>query len=194
LNVLFVSAEAAPFAKVGGMADVVGSLPRALRRLGVDARVIMPGYGTIKHFDYNLEVLFGFDFPRRTGTAHVRVFTTEQDGVPFYFVQGWPFIGDEDSVYTEWKWDMPRFLFFSQAALAVAWEMSQRMGWFPDVFHANDWHTGLIPFLIHESHHPVWERTASVITIHNMAYQGDRAGGWLGELALRAPARSGYQT
>ena len=122
LKVLFASAEAAPFAKVGGMADVVGSLPQALRRLGVDARVIMPAYGHINHAKYGIEYWFSFPFTRRTGTADVHVYRAEHEGVPFYFVQGWPFFHAGDlETYTTWEWDVPRFIFFSQAALAVAW-------------------------------------------------------------------------
>ncbi len=184
-SVLFVSAEAAPFAKVGGMADVVGSLPGALRRLGVDARVLLPYYGFIDSERYSIIPLFTFPFDRRTGTTQVQVFTTTYQQVPVYFVQGWPFFGEERQVYSQWDWDMPRFIFFSQVAMAVAWELRARLDWFPDVFHVNDWHTGLIPFLLHESRHdPVWAQTASVLSIHNLAYQGDHAGGWLWELGI----------
>jgi starch synthase len=187
INVLFASAEAVPFAKVGGMADVVGALPEALRRLGVDARVILPGYGFIphQHKDYEIRYLFSFDLPRKTDTSVVSVFTTTYHGVPVYFVQGWPFLGQEDRVYSDWERDMPRFLFFNQAVVAAAWELRQRLDWFPDVFHVNDWHTGLIPFLLYENRNNlIWKRVASVLTIHNMAYQGDNAGGWLWELGI----------
>lgn len=93
--------------------------------------------------------------------------------------------GDDRTVYATWEWDVPRFLFFNQAALAAAWELRERHDWFPDIFHVNDWHTGLIPFLLHESRSSrLWAQTASVLSIHNMAYQGDRAGGWLWELGI----------
>jgi starch synthase len=185
MNVLFVAAEAAPFAKVGGMADVVGSLPAALRRIGLDARVMIPGYGFIEHFKYKVQFLFGFDLPRKTGTTHVKVYAAEEDGVPIYLVQGWPFIGDEPTVYSDWHHDMPRFIFFSQAALAAAQEIGERLGWFPEVFHVNDWHTGLVPFLIEESRNDTqWRNIASLLSIHNMAYQGNYAGGWLWELGI----------
>jgi starch synthase len=179
-NILFASAEAAPFAKVGGMADVVGSLPASLRKLGVDARVILPGYGFIKHFDYNISLLFDFEFTHHQGTANVQVFTTVYEGVPFYFVQAWPFFGNDASVYTDWNWDVPRFIFYSQLVMAAAWELRERIGWFPDLFHVNDWHSGLIPFLLEQNRSTYgWGEVASLLSIHNLAYQGDHAGGFL---------------
>lgn len=185
MNVLFVGAEAAPFAKVGGMADVVGSLPGALRRLGVDARVMLPYYGFIDSERYHITPLFSFPFYRPTGTVNVHVYSTVYQDVPYYFVQGWPFFGDESQVYSTWEWDVPRFIFFSQAVMAVAWELRGRENWFPDVFHVNDWHTGLVPFLLYESrHYPTWAQVSSILSIHNLAYQGDHAGGWLWELGI----------
>lgn len=180
LNILLVSAEADPFAKVGGMADVVGSLPLALRRLGIDARVMMPGFGFINHDRFGIQPLFTFEFTHRTGTSTVDVYTTEYKGVPFYFLQVWPYLGEESSVYTDWNWDSPRYILFNQVVMAATYEMMQRFGWFPHLFHVNDWHTGLIPFLIDESRHdPLWASVATMLTIHNMAYQGDRTGGWM---------------
>ncbi|MEZ4671628.1 MAG: glycogen synthase [Anaerolineae bacterium] len=185
MRVLFVSAEAAPFAKVGGMADVVGSLPAALRQLGVDARVIIPHYGFINDIKYHIVPLFHFEFARTNGVTDVHVYSAVQDGVPVYLVQGWPFFGNESSVYGDWAGDVPRFVFFSQVAMAVAWELRQREDWFPDVFHVNDWHTGLIPFLLDVSKSdPNWAQVASILSIHNMAYQGEHVGGWMWELGI----------
>jgi starch synthase len=185
MNVLFASTEAAPFAKVGGMADVVGSLPAALRRKGVDARVILPFYGFINPEKYNVELAFDFWFPRKTGAVHTYVYRATVDGVPFYLVRGWPYFGDEASTYTDWGWDVPRFLYFSQVTLAVAWELRGREGWFPDVFQVNDWHTGLIPFLLSVSRgDPNWAGVGSVLSIHNMAYQGEYVGGWTYQLGI----------
>jgi starch synthase len=179
-NILLVSAEAAPFAKVGGMADVVGSLPAALRRLGTDARVVLPGYGHIRHDKYSIEPFFTFAFTHRQGSSTVQVYTTVHDGVPFYFLQIWPYFGTERTVYTEWSWDVPRFILFNQAVMAFAWEMRARDGWFPDVFHVNDWHTGLVPFLIEANRWTYgWGEVASMLSIHNLAYQGNYAGGFL---------------
>jgi starch synthase len=197
MKVLFASAEAAPFSKVGGMADVVGSLPAALRRVGTDARVIMPAYGSIDHEKYGIEHWFSFTFARRTGSIEVQVYRAEYEDVPFYFVQSYPFFHDGDKqVYSTWEWDMPRFIFFNQAALAVAWEIQQRDGWFPDVWHVNDWHTGLIPFLLAANRDdPNWANVGSLLSIHNLAYQGEGAGGWLYDQGIppRANADLVYQ-
>ncbi len=184
MKVLFASAEVEPFAKVGGLGDVVGSLPRALRKQGVDARVLMPMYGFIDHVTYAIEPLFNFQFTRRNGTADVAISTTEYEGVPIYFMSSWPFFGEARELYTDWKWDVTRFVFLGQAILATLSEMSTGANgspqWFPDVLHVHDWHTGLAPFLLSEARHdPAWQQMASIFTIHNMAYQGEGAGGFL---------------
>jgi starch synthase len=187
LKVLFTSAEATPYAKVGGLADVVGSLPQGLGRLGVDARVILPYYGFIDAAKYQIVPLFSFPFSRRNGVTNVQVFTATNEGVTFYLVRGLPFFGGEMTVYSDWDWDVPRFIFFNQVAMAVAWELRPRQGWFPDVFHVHDWHTSLLPFLLYESRHdPAWAGVASILTIHNAGqyYQGEGVGGWLWELGV----------
>jgi starch synthase len=187
MHILFTSAEAAPFAKVGGLGDVVaaGSLPTALRKLGIDARVILPMYGTIPRSKFNIKPTFSFQLPRTVGTAFIQVHQTVWHDVPFYFIESWPFFGVERSVYSTWENDVPRFIFFNQAAMATAWQLKQRENWFPDIFHVNDWHTGLIPFFLKEStDEPEWANIRSIMTIHNLAYQGDAAGGWLWELGI----------
>lgn len=185
MRVLFVAAEMDPFAKTGGLGDVVGSLPEALRDAGVDARVIMPLYGPVKGlFGDRIDYLFTYQFDRRAGTADVHVHYTEEQGVPVYFVESWPFFSGGDYIYSDLNWDRERFVFFAQAALGLAWELGQGRHagepWFPDVIHAHDWHTALVTFLLHEARfQPKWEEVASVLTIHNMAYQGWEAGGYL---------------
>lgn len=186
LNVLFISAEAVPFAKVGGMADVVGSLPAALKDIGVDARILMPGYGFIPHDKYQISHLFSFKMSIRDETADVHVYSTVYNGVPIYFLQSWPYFGTEGSVYTDWEWDVPRFIYFNQIALGTIWELVERFEWLPDICHINDWHTGLVPFLISEAaqYHERWARMGTLMSIHNMRYQGDHAGGFLFEAVI----------
>ena len=187
MNILFPTAEAAPFAKVGGLGDVIaaGSLPTALRELDIDARVILPLYGTIDRSRFNIKPIFNFPFYRRTGTTYISIHYTEWENVPFYFIEALPFFGVEQSVYLGWHQDMPRYIFFNQVAMAAAWELKQREGWFPDIFHVNDWHTGLIPFFVRNSQSQTdWANLRTMMTIHNMAHQGNYAGGWLWELGV----------
>ena len=185
MNVLFVGAEAAPFAKVGGMADFIGSLPAELRRLGIDARVILPGYGFIPHDRYHIHPLFTFPVTLREGAADVHLYATEHNGVPFYFLQAWPYFGQEDRVYTDWHWDSPRFIFWNQILLGAIAELRTRLDWPPDALHLNDWHPGLLPFLIRENRHlPEWRDIATLLTIHNITYQGELVGGWLWQAGI----------
>lgn len=180
MKVLLASAEAVPFAKVGGLADVVGSLPIALRKLGIDARVIIPGYGFINHLEYAIEPLFSFEFAHRLGINEVKVFSCVHDGIPYFLLQSPPYLGLEGEVYSVWHWDMERFTYFNQALMATIWRLNGEIGWFPDVLHVNDWHTSLLPFLVRSaSDVPLWSTLASVLSIHNIAYQGNHAGGYL---------------
>ena len=189
MKVLFVAAEALPFAKTGGLGDVVGSLPRALRDIGIDARVLIPHYGTIDSQAYGLTHNFFFRQHRKVGTADVHVSKTVYNEVPFYFLRSWPFF-DHPYLYTDENWDIQRFIFFAQAAMGAVWELGQGADaesgeWWPDVIHVHDWHTGLIPFLLHMSRfESPWNQTASVLSIHNMAYQGKMAGARLDEVGI----------
>ncbi len=185
MQVLFISAEMRPFAKTGGLGDVASSLPRALRKHGIDARVMIPLYGPVKgRFNSQLRYSFHFQFPRQTGAADIYVHYTEQDDVPVYMLESWPFFGAGDYIYTDVNWDRKRYVFFAQAAMAAAWQIGEGRHdgehWFPDLLHAHDWHTALVPFLLHESRFGIgWSKVASVLTIHNMGYQGWDAGGEL---------------
>ena len=180
MKVLLASSEAAPFAKVGGLADVVGSLPRALRRLDIDARVIIPGYGFIDHYEYDIVHLLTFDFHHRLGTNAVSLYTCKHDDITFYFLQSPPYFGLEGEVYSHWHWDMERFIYLNQALMAAMTQLQEQLGWFPDVLHVNDWHTSLLPFLVKEhGMGSAWAALGTVLSIHNIAYQGNHAGGFL---------------
>ena len=184
MRVLIASAEAAPFAKVGGLADVAGSLPAALRRQGLDARVIIPGYGFIDHHENGIEPLLSFDFHHRLGSNEVKLFHCQVDGIPFYLLQSPPYFGIEGDVYSHWNWDMERFIYLNQALMAALSRLEEREGWFPDVLHVNDWHTSLLPFLAREHGDDRWRELATVISIHNIAYQGKDAGGFLWQAGI----------
>lgn len=182
MNILFVASEMAPFAKTGGLGDVVGSLPKALRAKGIDARVVMPHYSIISGAEYR----YSYRVPRRTGDGDVTVHQIVHEGVPVYLLKSWPYFVDDGKIYTVWDWDTPRFIYFCQMAAAFIWQLASgaggEQGWWADVAHVHDWHTGLLPFLIYLARfNPGWQDLASVMTIHNMAFQGQHAGGWLWE-------------
>jgi starch synthase len=170
LRILFVSAEVAPYAKVGGLADVAGSLPKALRALGHDVRVIMPRYGRIDPDRFDLQPAldaFPVSLGERDEPASLRQ-TVLDGGVPVYLVESERYFARE-AIYG-YPDDGERFLFFCQAVL----EAPKELDWQPDIVHCNDWHTAIIPNLLRTAHEddPFYAGTASVFTVHNLAYQG----------------------
>jgi starch synthase len=170
LKVLFLSAEVVPFAKTGGLADVAGSLPKAIRALGHDIRVAMPRYGRIDPVKFELkEVLPAFPVPmdKRTEEAAVLQGVIGRD-VPVYMIENAKYY-DRDGIYM-YPDDAERFVFFCRSAL----EMLGRLGWRPDIIHCNDWHTAIVPNWLKTLYRddPLFAHTATVYTIHNLAYQG----------------------
>lgn len=167
-----MSAEVAPFAKVGGLADVAGSLPKALRKLGHDVRVATPFYGMVRDDPrWRIEAV-AQDVPipingQWNPTASIS--TADLDGVPIYFI-GHPRyfsnVAASRDIYTP---GIDQYLFFSVAALTLG----DALGWTPDVIHCNDWHTGMIPVLLRERFAATGEKIGSVFSIHNLAYQGE---------------------
>src|SRR5438128_3416526 len=170
LKILLVSAEVAPFAKVGGLADVAGALPKALRAMGHDVRVVMPRYGSIDVDRYGLrKVVTNLGVP----LAHQPVNADVLEGliggdVPIYFIDNPQFFGRE-GMYGFWD-DDARFIYFSRAAL----EMLRPLDFQPDVIHVNDWHTAVIPNMLARLYagDPFFADVATVLTIHNLAFQG----------------------
>jgi len=172
INVLFLAAEADPFVKVGGLGDVAGTLPRALRALSnddikVDVRLVLPLHTVIKA--ESLKPVSIYSIPRGKTEVQVEAFEGALDGMPVYFISGEP-IRASGSVYSSNnKLDAEKYVFFALAAL----EFPRQLNWNPNIIHANDWHTALAAYgnLVKR-----WDdkknRTASVITIHNLPYLG----------------------
>ncbi|MBI3732982.1 MAG: glycogen/starch synthase, partial [Chloroflexi bacterium] len=170
MKVLMLSSECFPFAKTGGIADVVGSLPIALTRLGVDVRVAMPHYSVIDSQRFHFSPLLGpFDVPLDGRHDQASVQQTTLDGqTPIYLIQN-PRLYERDGIYM-YHDDAERFIFFCRAAL----EMCRQLNWRPDVAHCHDWQTAIVPNWLKTtfSDDPFFKQTASVYTIHNLAYQG----------------------
>jgi starch synthase len=171
MQVLFVSAEVAPFAKVGGLADVAAGLPPALRALGLDVRVIMPRYGTIEPGAHHLSrrperfEVVGPDGERLAcGLWEARL----GGGVPLYLVEEPRYLG-RGRVYEEPD-DVERFALFCRAVLGAARALRLE----PDVLHLNDWHTALLAAWLgfDPASRADFAATASLLTIHNLAFQG----------------------
>src|SRR5438874_3968348 len=170
LKILMLAAEAVPFAKVGGLADVVGALPKALQELGHDVRVVMPRYGQINTERFELKTVVD------TLTVQMSSFQEQMsvlegsigNGIPIYFIDA-PRYFDRENIYG-YTDDGERFILFCRAAL----EAMRTMQWSPDIVHCNDWHTGIVPNWMHTIYQsdPFFAHTATVYTIHNLAYQG----------------------
>jgi len=184
LKVLFVATEASPFAQVGGVGQVLFYLPRALRKLGVDARVFIPKYGIIEEEKYQLETIFErLKVP--TGDPHKPVlicnikYQKEETNIPTYFLENMEYYEWRANVYA-YSDDHIRWALLNRAALEFVEELSKTRRktilehWVPDVIHCNDWHTGLIPNFIKTVYakNPVISQIASVFTIHNIHFQG----------------------
>lgn len=171
LNILFLAAEAVPFAKVGGLADVAGSLPRAIRALGHDVRLMIPRYGTIRSDQFHFEKI-GESFPIPVGPEeeHVHLIGgTLDDEVPVYLIWNELYFSSRDRIYG-FEDDAQRFTVFGHASLAAL----HLLDWRPDVIHANDWHTGIVPTWLNTAgrRDPFYRDIATLFTIHSLAYQG----------------------
>jgi starch synthase len=175
LPILFVTPEAVPFAKTGGLADVAGALPKFLKTLGCDVRVVMPYYRRVKesglplqYLGQEIEVSIGDEILK----ADIYQGRLNQD-IPVYFIGRDEFF-DREYLYGTPRGDYfdnaERFIFFSKAALALC----QLMSFSPAIIHHHEWQTGLIPAYLRSIYQedPLFSRTAAVFTIHNIAYQG----------------------
>lgn len=167
MRVLFCASESAPYAKTGGLADVIGALPKALLERGCDARVIMPYYKRIK--EKNLAEYKGYAYVKiGERMEYVGVFQAEYDGITFYFIDSDRYF-NRDTLYG-FDDDGERFAFFDFAVL----EALKVVDFFPDILHCNDWQTGLIPYILKTNYHfyPQYNRIKTVYSIHNIQYQG----------------------
>ncbi|MCU0598558.1 MAG: glycogen synthase GlgA [Desulfobacterales bacterium] len=170
--ILFAVPEAAPFAKTGGLADVAGSLPAALRGLGVDARLVLPYYRVVQNQNLPLKkMISGFEVPLGREKLKGNILEgNAEDGVPVYFVEREDFY-DRPNLYGNVSGDyydnLERFSFFSHAVLKLAAHFPIP----PDCIHCNDWQTGLIPAIMKGASGWV-AGIPTLFAIHNLGYQG----------------------
>lgn len=176
LRIWFCTPEAVPFAKTGGLADVAGALPAALAEAGCDVRIVLPGYRAIDRGKFTFRTIGTASVPLGGARVDVGFLEGRLPGagrpVPVYLVAHEPSFG-RAGLYGEngrdYEDNLERFTVFGRGALALP----GHLGWAPDVVHGQDWQTGLLPvWLREEPRPPALERTATLFTIHNLAYQG----------------------
>ena len=192
MHILFVTSEIHPLIKTGGLADVSGSLPPALRKLGADIRVLVPGYPAVLEKLHYPGVLAELPAPPGgTGPARLLSATMPGSDLPLlvldcpalYDRPGGPYLGPD---YRDWPDNVLRFGFLSQIGAMLA-RPDTPLDWRPDIVHCNDWQSALIPALLHYFHVP---HVKSVVSIHNLAFQGNFDASWIPRLGLPA---SSYQ-
>ena|SRR2546425_318832 len=168
MRVAFLSTEVVPFAKTGGLADVAGALPKALRKLGVDALIVLPLYRQIDRNQLTAEVIENLAVEWRGHTRLTRVFQSDAAGAPAYLIDA-PEYFSRPSIYGHSD-DHERFAFLGRAALSLL----RHLEWPPDIVHANDWPGGFptIELRARRRFDPFFRNTRTVFSIHNLAYQG----------------------
>ncbi|MBK8146721.1 MAG: glycogen synthase [Acidobacteria bacterium] len=168
MRIAVLSAEAVPYSKTGGLGDVAGALPKALRSVGQDAFLITPCYWQTKG-EYLWHTAFD-DLPVdwRGGVYHAKAFYSEANGSPTFLIDA-PSYFHRDSIYG-YSEDHERFAFFNHAALALI----KRLGAPPDIVHLNDWHCGFAAVEIAHLRYwdACWRNVRTVFSVHNLAYQG----------------------
>jgi starch synthase len=190
LNILFLAAEATPFVKVGGLADVAGALPGVLRGLtpqqagGVrlDVRLVLPFHRTVQPDITTLKRIAQFSISRAGGNVHVQAYETNFEGLPVYFIDGLP-VSTTDRIYSvNPEQDREKYIFFSLAAL----ELAKTIKWKVDVVHANDWHTAVSLYAMRsQNHDSYFDKTAGLLSVHNLPYMGGNAEDTLSNFGIK---------
>lgn len=169
-NILFVASECVPFIKTGGLADVVGSLPKYFPKEYFDVRVVIPKYAGIKEqFKNQMRYVTNFYMDLNWRQQYVGIFEMEYEGIKFYFIDNEEHFGGS-TPYAGMPWDLEKFAYFSKAALSIL----PTIGFRPDLIHCHDWQTGLVPVYLHERFQAdeFYQGIKTVMTIHNLKFQG----------------------
>lgn len=169
-RILMVASEGLPYIKSGGLADVIGSLPKELVKKGHEVRVVMPLYAPIArkfHDGFQLEAQYTVSISYHE--VPVNIWSQMQGDVKFYFVEHKGYF-ERDNLYGYMD-DGERFAYFQKAVI----EMLNQLNYFPEIMHSHDWHTGMIPVMCKEGHSfdERYRNIKHVYTIHNLAYQGN---------------------
>ena len=170
-KILFVASEGVPFIKTGGLADVVGSLPKCLDKENYDVRVILPKYTCMKQEMTDKLVFkqnFYMDFHWKN--AYVGIFEAEVDGIKYYFIDNEGYFSGMKPYCDDPLWEIEKYAFFCKATLSALPLIDFR----PDLIHCHDWQTGLIPVYLHErfGEGDFYKGIKTVMTIHNLKFQG----------------------
>jgi len=178
MKVLFATGEAWPFIKTGGLGDVAHSLPKALSKMGMDIRVILPKYSLIDYKYKSKMKHIGHTYIKLAWrNQYCGVETLEYEGVKYYFIDN-EFYFNREKAYGEFD-DCERFSFFSKGIMAAL----DIIDFVPDLIHCNDWHTGLVPLYLNElKRSGIYEETKTLYTIHNLKFQGIFARENLGDI------------
>ena len=170
-KILFAASEAVPFIKTGGLADVVGSLPKNFNKEEFDVRVILPKYACIKQdWADKLEYVTNFSMDYNWKSRYVGIFKYELDGITYYFIDNEEYFKVDKPYSSDGRWDIERFAYFSKAVLSALPVIDFR----PDIIHCHDWQTGLIPVYLDYFHFfsEYYCGIKTMMTIHNLKFQG----------------------
>jgi len=177
LKVLFLAAEADPFVKVGGLGEVAGALPRAMRTITnpgsaasprVDIRLVIPLHSAIDHKSFTFTHVASLEVPSRNGPVQGEILATEYEGLPVYLIAGTPFQPDTPVYSSSAAVDGKKYIFFSLAVL----QLGQAINWYPDVVQANDWHTAAILYAMLIRDRGI-EKIVRLQAIHNLPFLGN---------------------
>ncbi|MBP7231997.1 MAG: glycogen synthase [Syntrophaceae bacterium] len=167
-SILMTASEASPFAKTGGLADVVGTLTRELKALGFDIRLMLPFHRSVKErYRNQVRHIVSFSIDVGRSAQYVGIELYDWDGIPVYFIDNEHYFGH--SIYCGGNFEGEQYSFFSRAVI----EALPIVGYHPDIIHVNDWHTAMIPMLLKTQYdlHPQGS-CRTVLSIHNLGYQG----------------------
>lgn len=169
MRIFFLAAEVSPFVKTRGLAETMRCLPKEVAKEGNDVYVFIPLHKPIKsEYQEKVEFMSSYGVMMGDGIIYASVFKYEEDGVKYIFIANEDYF-ERDRIYGEFD-DAKRYIFFSKAVL----EFIQMYGIKPDIIHANDWHTGLVPILLkqYRKSDSYYRGIKTVFTVHNLKYQG----------------------